>query len=340
MANPTFQQKKDWGRGKNLEPAPAKPSWVQSLWASTPGRLAQGSLIDDAMGLAQMAVRMEEPVIPLRMGQPDPYRDAAVNAVDGWVSDVERNYRDARIAAGQDVTGIDWTRGVGSAFDPLNYLVPQAKAPSLLGRAAKNALANAGQSAVASPVDTQKQSYGQGKLEDAARDALVGGALPFAKAGLAKIVDPKIDAGSRALLDEGVPLTLGQTLGGATQRLESRLADLPVVGPPIRAAQQRAIDGIYDLRMDADSAPVSMRITGKASPLAESLSDLRSIPAPARPAVGLTGLLSNVAYSKPGQAVLRTVISNRPEGVGLIGDYLRDEIGHGAFVRGLLSGPR
>lgn len=150
MANPTFQQKKDWARGKNLEPAPAKPNWVQSLWASTPGRLAQGSLIDDAMGLAQMAVRMEEPVIPLQMGQPDPYRDAAVNAVDGWVSDVERNYRDARIAGGQDVSGVDWTRGVGSALDPLNYPAPQAKAPSLFGRVTKNALANAAQSALES----------------------------------------------------------------------------------------------------------------------------------------------------------------------------------------------
>src|SRR5690606_15114488 len=124
---------------------------------------------------------------------------------------------------------------------------------------------------------------------------------------------PKIDADARGLLDQGVPLTLGQTFGGATQRLENRLADVPVVGPPIRAAQQRAIDGIYNLRMDADSAPIPMTITGKASPMAESLSDLRNIPAPARPAVGLTGLLSSAVYSEPGQAVLRTVVSNRPE---------------------------
>lgn len=340
MADPAFPQKKDWARGKGLEPAPAKPSWVQSLWASTPGRLMQGSLIDDAMGLAQTAVRMEEPVIPLRMGQPDPYRDAAVKAVDGWVSDVERNYRDARIAAGQDVSGVDWTRGVGSALDPLNYLAPQAKAPSLFGRAIKGALVNTAQSALASPVDTQEKSYGQGKLENAAKSALVGAALPFAKAGLAKIVDPKIDSGTKGLLDQGVPLTVGQTLGGATQRLENRLADVPVIGRPIRAAQQRAIDGIYNLRMDADAAPVPMTITGKASPMAESLSDLRGIPAPAQPAVGLTGLLSNMVYSGRGQNILRTAVSNRPEGVGPIGDYLRGETGLPTMVRGLLSGPR
>lgn len=340
MADPTFQQKKDWARGKGLEPAPAKPSWVQSLWASAPGRLVQGSLIDDAMGLAQTAVRMEEPVIPLRMGRPDPYRHAAIDAVDGWVSDVERNYRDARIATGQDVTGIDWMRGAGAIFDPLSYLVPQAKAPSLLGRGAKNALASGAQSVLVSPVDTQEQSYGQGKLEDAVGDAVAGAVLPFAKAGLAKIVDPKIDPGAKGLLDQGVPLTVGQTLGGVTQRLESRLAEVPVIGRPIRAAQQRAIDGIYNLRMDAEAAPVPMTLTGKTSPMAESLSDLRGIPAPAKPAVGLTGLLSNAVYSQPGQATLRTVVSNRPQSAGLIGDYLRDEIPFGTAVRGLLTGPR
>ena len=340
MADPTFQQRRDWARGKNLEPAPAKPSWLQSLWASTPGRLAQGSLIDDAMGLAQMAVRMEEPVIPLRMGQPDPYRDAAVNAVDGWVSDVERNYRDARIAAGQDATGVDWMRFGGSLLDPLNYLLPQAKAPSLLGRGAKNALANAAQSALTSPVDTQKQSYGQGKLESAAMSAAAGGALPFAKAGLAKIVDPKIGAGPRGLLDEGVPLTLGQTLGGATQRLESRLANLPVVGPPVRAAQQRSADGLHNLRMEADSAPIPTLPFGKPNALGESFSDLRAFPAPAQPALGLTGLLSNAIYSKPVQDVLRTAVSNRPESAGIIGEYLRGNVGKRELLSGLLGKAR
>jgi hypothetical protein len=340
MANPTFQQKKDWARGKNLEPPPARPSWVQSLWASTPGRLAQGSLIDDAMGLAQTAVRMEEPVIPLRMGQPDPYRDAAVNAVDGWVSDVERNYRDARIAAGQDVTGVDWTREAGAIFDPVNYLVPQAKAPSLLGRGAKNALANAAQSALTSPVDTQKQSYGQGKLEDAAWSAVAGAALPYAKAGLAKIVDPKIGAGPRGLLDQGVPLTLGQTLGGAAQRLENSLANLPVVGPPVRAAQQRSADGLYSLRMEGDSAPIPAVTFGKPNTLGESVSDLRAFPAPAQPALGLTGLLSNAVYSKPVQDVLRTAVSNRPESAGIIGEYLRGNVGLGNTLGGLFGKAR
>jgi hypothetical protein len=328
MAEPSFQQKKAWGQGKNLEPAPVKPSWVQSLWASTPGRLAQGSLIDDAMGLAQMAVRMEEPVIPLRMGRPDPYQDAAVNAVDGWVSDVERNYRDARIATGQDVTGVDWVRLGGSGLSPLNYLAPQAKAPSLFGRVVKNAVENTAQSVLASPVDTQEQSFGQGKLESAARSAVAGAAWPFAKAGLAKIVDPKIGANTRGLLDQGVPLTVGQTLGGATQRLENRLASLPVVGAPIRAAQERGMESAYPglmrtLTASGDSAP-----------------ELRPFPRPVAIDRGATGFMADMAYSQPVQTALRTVVSSRLEGAGLMGDYLRDEIGLPTMVRGLLSGPR
>lgn len=268
MAEPTFQQKKDWARGKNLEPASGKPSWVQSLWASTPGRLAQGSLISDAMGLAQMAVRIEEPVISLTMGQRDPYQDAAVNAVDGWVSDVERNYRDARIAAGQDVSGVDWVRLGGAIADPLNYLAPPAKAPSLLGRVTQNTLTKTAQSVLTDPVNTENESYGAGKVKSAAASA---GLSALGTAAKHAVVTPR-----------------------NMQWLERQVAGLPGIGPAVQAAQVRAFRETWP-GMSQYMRP------GAVAP------DLRPIP-PADAGRNGPGLLSIALRSEPVQSLLSSAI--------------------------------
>jgi len=271
MADPTFQQKRDWARGRHLEPAPAKSIWVQSLWASTPGRLAQGSLIDDAMGLAQMAVRMEEPVIPLTMGKDAPYRGTAVNAMDGWVSDVERNYRDARVAAGQDVTGVDWMRLGGSLLDPLNYLAPQSKAPSLLGRIAQNAMAKTAQSVLTDPVDTENQSYGAGKAKIAA-----------ASAGISALGTVAKHAGASVLTPHNM------------RWLENQAAALPGIGPAVQAAQARAFRETWPA------------LSGYMKPVAAS-PDLRPIP-PAQASRDVPGLLSIGLRSEPVQSLLSGAI--------------------------------
>src|SRR5688572_22564078 len=136
---------------------------------------------------------------PLSSGQPDPYRDAAVNAVDGWVSDVERNYRDARIAAGQDVTGIDWVRGTGGLL-PSTPFSKIKVATSLGGKVFQRGVSEFGESLLTDSVNTENgNSYGREKLGSATMSAAVGAAFPFAGAGLAKIVDPKISAGTRGL---------------------------------------------------------------------------------------------------------------------------------------------
>lgn len=313
---------------------------LQRQWASPLGRFSQGYVVDPLLGALQFGSRMREPdMIPLYGMDEEALHAQAAKAADRLVNQTEHNYNAARVTVGQDAGGTDWLRWSGNFFSPSP--LGKLKGGSLGRRVLEGGATEFVQSLFTNPVNTEDgNSYEQEKFQDATLSAAMGGALPVAGAGLAKLVDPKIASGPRGLLDVDVPLTLGQTLGGAAQRLENRLADAPVIGPPIRAAQQRSADGLYQLRMDADPAPIPMTMSGKSDPLAESLSDLRGIPAPAKPAVGLTGLLSNAVYSKPGQAVLRTVVANRPEGAGLIGDYLRDEISFGTAARGLLSGPR
>lgn len=192
MADPTFQQKKEWARGKNLQPATGKPTLLQSLWASTPGRLA-------------------------------------------------------------------------------NYLLPQSKAPSLLGRVAQNATVKTAQSVVTDPVDTESQSYGAGKAKMAA-----------AGVGISALGTVAKHAGSSVLTPKNL------------QWMENHAAALPGIGPAVQAAQARVF------RETWPSLSVYMK-PGAASP------DLRPIP-PAQASRDAPGLLSIGLRSEPVQSLLSAAI--------------------------------
>lgn len=317
---------------------PRVPTDMENFQSGLAGRFLKGFVINPALGALQMGARMGDPDrLPLYGVDEEARRAEAVRTVDQFVNQVDRSYAAARAADGQDTSGMDLPEEVGGLLSP--SLFSKFKfAGSLAGRMGANAVSDFVQSLLTSPVNTDDGgSYGQGKAEKAVVSAGIGALRPVAAEGVARAVAPRIKPGVRGLLDEGVPLTLGQTLGGATERLENRLAGLPVVGPPIRAAQQRAADGLSQLRMNADSVSLASVPSGSPSTLGKSLSDLRAFPPPAQPAIGLSGLVSGAAYSAPGQAVLRTVVSNRPESAGLIGDFLRGNAGLGKTLDGLLG---
>lgn len=80
--------------------------------------------------------------------------------------------------------------------------------------------------------------YGAGAAEEGERlgAAITGGALG---AGLQK-VSPVVTEQAKALLKRGVPLTIGQSLGGAVKRFEEAASSIPLAGSVIRSAQARA----------------------------------------------------------------------------------------------------
>ncbi len=178
------------------------------------------------------------------------------------------------------------------------------------------------------PANTESGgSYASKKFGKAATMVAVGASLPFAGEGAARLVSPGINPSIRRILDSGVPLTPGQTLGGFAQRMENKIASWPVIGAPMRAAQERAVESAY---------PSLSRLMNEPSH-ATGPADLRPFLSSPEINRGATGLLADMIYSQGGQTALRTAISKRPEAAGLIGDYLRGNVGGVAALKGIFG---
>ena len=85
-------------------------------------------------------------------------------------------------------------------------------------------------------------AYGAGAAEevsDVPKSAIGGAVLG---AGFQKIA-PVVTEPARKLLDRGIPLTLGQSIGGGLKRLEEGISSIPLAGDVIRSARTRASEG-------------------------------------------------------------------------------------------------
>lgn len=103
-------------------------------------------------------------------------------------------------------------------------------------------------------------AYGAATSSDRVTGA-VGGGLGGAVGqgvvgGIAKAVSPRARDGARELAKDGVPLTVGQTMGGAAQRVEDTVAGVPFIGDPIIGARRRSLEGYNRKVLDDALAPI------------------------------------------------------------------------------------
>lgn len=99
---------------------------------------------------------------------------------------------------------------------------------------------SAGVEALKAPTDTQ--SRGDRALTGAFGAAAGHTLLPLTGSVLRNLTGGvRASPEAQALLDAGVPLTPGMARGGGLQQIEQHLANLPVVGPAVRARQQDAL---------------------------------------------------------------------------------------------------
>lgn len=298
--------------------APRGLTEKERFQASREGRFLKGWVIDPALGAVQFATRMRDPdTIPLFDPTEDTRRAEAQKTIDGFISEVNQSYTAARKADGQDTSGVDWAEFTGGLLSP--SIGPRLKlAKTLVGKVAEEGATAFGHSLWTNPVDTRDgTSFGEGKFKGAVGDASIGALKPVLRSGAASVIAPRIHPRTGALLETKTPLTLGETLGGPVQRAENWAARQPEFGAPIRAAQERSLGHSYPGLLGAVQSGAGAR------------PDLRLSVPPAEINRGLSGLLADAVYSKPGQAVLRTVVSQRPQSAGIIGDYLRGNAGLG-----------
>lgn len=180
--------------------------------------------------LAQMLARGVEKVAPS-------VSDSR-KSLEADIAQRERDYQ--QNDRPQDRVGASLVRGVGQSLPLL-----AAGAPAVTG-----VLANVGVGALQgaaggllTPVAEDAQNFWQQKGHQALGGAATGGAMGGGLALLGKAISPTVGAQQKALMDEGVNLTPGQTLGGIPKAIEDRLAGFPIIGDLI---QKRRFAGITD----------------------------------------------------------------------------------------------
>lgn len=149
----------------------------------------------------------------------------AVPAARPAVEDIQRRYEEARANLGG--TGFDVPELIGSVVNPINRFIPTGGAAGSV--AARGALGGA-IGAATQPVIGQDLSTEQilaGKVEQLGLGAIVGRGA----SALASALTPTLKAGTRELLESGVPVTPGQAyegIGGALFRQIEKL-DIPTM---------------------------------------------------------------------------------------------------------------
>lgn len=103
------------------------------------------------------------------------------------------------------------------------------------------------------------------------KENVIGGTVAGAVTGgaghyLGRILAPETGTAQRALLAEDVPLTPGQTLGGAFGRAEEGLSSVPVLGDMIRGARLKATEGFNRMAYNQALRPIGEKM-GKSDPV-------------------------------------------------------------------------
>lgn len=137
-------------------------------------------------------------------------------------------------------TGFDWARLGGQMLNPVNLGIaaltktpPGASMPVRLGAGA----GAGGAMGAASPV------YGDAsRLENTLYGAGGGVAAVPLTSALGRIVSPKVSEQVKLLRKEGITPTVGQSFGGAVQRVEDKAMSFPIMGDAITSARKTGMD--------------------------------------------------------------------------------------------------
>lgn len=157
--------------------------------------------------------------------------------------------------------GIDWARLGGNILSPANLAVA-SKIPAIAnlgGRVAAGVGMGAGISGLA-PVESG--DYWDTKKKQMAIGGAAGGVFPLVTGGVSRMVSPKasLNPDVKLLRKEGVTPTFGQTLGGAWNRAEEKLASVPLVGDMVSRARNNANNQFERAAFNRVLAPINQKL--------------------------------------------------------------------------------
>ena len=106
-----------------------------------------------------------------------------------------------------------------------------------------------------------------------------GGAAGYGAAkAAASVINPasNSNAALQLLKDEGIEPTIGQTLGGAWNKLEQKMQSLPILGDGISAARNRVLNQFDNAAINRATAPIGVQIDGTGQPAVKEAGDALS----------------------------------------------------------------
>lgn len=216
-------------------------SMFPDSWAATKGGKVGGFLrgaADPGVAIAQIAA------------------NATGNgkAVNDWVAGKEKEYQDARAIEGRD--GIDFMRAAGN-------ITATAPLGAVGSGVVKGAAVGAGAAALEPVNDTSRAGFWTEKAKDSALGAVGGAVMAPIFGALARVVSPNssIDPAVKMLKDEGVEMSIGQTLGGVANQIEQKLTSVPFLGDAIANARRRGMESFQVAGLNRAVAPVGGKVT-------------------------------------------------------------------------------
>lgn len=304
-----------------LAPANTPQDWRTQLMGSPIGSVMHGGM-DAVRGLDQLLYKGGEAVTTLGGNYPNANGDffkRMADTVSKAQQEEDAYYAKAR--AGQGQTGFDFNRLLGNVISPANAPLAAISGPSALAR---SVLQGAGSAAI-QPV--QGEDYWKQKLGDIDLGAISGGVLHTTGAGLSAVANPVIDNGKQLLIDAGVPMTVGQIMGGPVKAIENAATSIPFVGDIIKNRYRDSAIGLNTAAFNRALAPVGEKLPAgleghaAAAHVAQTLGDkykaiiphLSGTPDP-QLASELNGLVNNAG---PGYSVYGDTVPK-------LQDYIKD----------------
>jgi hypothetical protein len=104
--------------------------------------------------------------------------------------------------------------------------------------------------------------YLSGKVDQATAGGIFGGVLAPVAGGLSRVISPKVSVDPNVALmrREGVPMTIGQTGGGMSNRMEEKFQSWPFIGDAITDARERGREGFNRAAINRATSPINTRI--------------------------------------------------------------------------------
>ena len=104
---------------------------------------------------------------------------------------------------------------------------------------------------------------GESVAGNMARGAAIGAAGGLILGAVSRVVQPNTAPAARQLLDEGVRVTPGRTLGGMASRIEQGIESVPVIGDVVKGSHRLAIDDFNRAAYNRALAPIGEKATLK-----------------------------------------------------------------------------